>query len=55
MTGDRLDHSVRDEGCGFDLKELRQNEGLGIRSMKERATCWAEIRDLFGNWKGDNA
>jgi signal transduction histidine kinase len=37
MTGDRLDVTVRDEGCGFDLRKLRQNEGLGIRSMKERA------------------
>jgi signal transduction histidine kinase/ABC-type uncharacterized transport system substrate-binding protein len=37
MTGDRLEISVRDQGCGFDLSELRQNEGLGIRSMEERA------------------
>jgi signal transduction histidine kinase len=37
MTGDRLEISVRDTGCGFDLSELRQNEGLGIRSMEERA------------------
>ena len=37
MTGDRLDVTVRDKGCGFDLRKLRQNEGLGIRSMKERA------------------
>jgi signal transduction histidine kinase len=37
MTGDRLEVTVRDEGCGFDLRKLRQNEGLGIRSMVERA------------------
>jgi signal transduction histidine kinase len=37
MNGDRLDVTVRDEGCGFDLRKLRQNGGLGIRSMKERA------------------
>jgi signal transduction histidine kinase len=36
MTGDQLVVLVRDEGCGFDLKELHQHEGLGIRSMKER-------------------
>ena len=34
---DRLVISVRDEGCGFDLKELYRKAGLGIRSMKERA------------------
>ena len=37
MTRDRLEVLVRDRGCGFDLKKLRQNEGLGLRSMKERA------------------
>jgi signal transduction histidine kinase len=36
-TGNRLDVTVRDEGRGFALKELRQKEGLGIRSMTERA------------------
>jgi signal transduction histidine kinase/ABC-type uncharacterized transport system substrate-binding protein len=37
MTGNRLEISVRDEGRGFDLSELCQNEGLGIRSMEQRA------------------
>ena len=37
MAGDRLEVTVRDEGCGFDLKSLRQNEGLGVQSMEERA------------------
>jgi signal transduction histidine kinase len=37
IAGDRLEVTVRDEGCGFDLKSLRQNEGLGIQSMEERA------------------
>ena len=37
MKGNRLEVTVRDEGCGFDLKKLRQYEGLGFRSMKERA------------------
>jgi signal transduction histidine kinase len=37
MTGDRLEISIRDEGRGFDLAELRHSEGLGIRSMEERA------------------
>ncbi len=37
MAGDRLEVTLRDEGCGFDSKRLRENEGLGIRSMEERA------------------
>jgi signal transduction histidine kinase len=37
MTGDRLEVLVRDKGRGFDLKKLRQNGELGIRSMEERA------------------
>jgi signal transduction histidine kinase len=36
-TGERLEIRVRDEGRGFDLSDLRRNEGLGIRSMGERA------------------
>lgn len=45
MTGDQLVVSVRDEGCGFDLKELHQKEGLGVRSMEER------VRLLAGEFK----
>ncbi|MFY9729058.1 MAG: ABC transporter substrate binding protein [Candidatus Acidiferrales bacterium] len=37
VVGDRLEVTVRDAGCGFDLKGLHENEGLGIRSMQERA------------------
>jgi signal transduction histidine kinase len=37
MAGDRLQVTVRDEGCGFNPKGLRENEGLGLRSMEERA------------------
>ncbi|MGC2283263.1 MAG: ABC transporter substrate binding protein [Candidatus Acidiferrales bacterium] len=37
MTGERLEITVRDEGYGFDLRALHKNEGLGIRSMEERA------------------
>jgi signal transduction histidine kinase len=37
MTGERLEITVRDEGCGFDLQGLNKNEGLGMRSMEERA------------------
>jgi signal transduction histidine kinase len=33
----RLIVSVRDEGRGFDKKDLSQKQGVGIRSMKERA------------------
>ena len=37
MIGEKLEITVRDEGYGFDLQGLNKNEGLGIRSMKERA------------------
>jgi signal transduction histidine kinase len=37
MTGERLEVTVRDEGYGFDSRGLDKNEGLGIRSMEERA------------------
>jgi signal transduction histidine kinase len=33
----RLEVSVRDKGSGFSLSDLRQSEGIGIRSMEERA------------------
>ncbi len=45
MTGNRLEVTVRDEGLGFDLKGLRTNEGLGIRSMEER------VRSLGGKFE----
>lgn len=35
--GDRLLVTVCDEGTGFDLRDLQRKEGLGIRSMGERA------------------
>ena len=35
-ANDKLFVSVRDEGIGFDVRELGKKEGLGIRSMKER-------------------
>jgi signal transduction histidine kinase len=37
MIRNRLEVTVRDEGCGFDVRKLRQNGGLGFLSMKERA------------------
>ena len=33
---DTLWLSVSDEGIGFDLRDLKEKEGLGIRSMEER-------------------
>jgi signal transduction histidine kinase len=45
VKGDRLEVTVRDEGFGFDLKGLRTNEGLGIRSMEER------VRSLGGKFE----
>ncbi len=35
-AAEKLIVSVRDEGIGFDVRELGKNEGLGVRSMKER-------------------
>ncbi len=35
--GNRLVVTVRDEGCGFDLKDPHRDTGIGIRSMEERA------------------
>jgi signal transduction histidine kinase len=37
MAGERLEITVQDQGYGFDLQGLHKNEGLGIRSMEERA------------------
>jgi signal transduction histidine kinase len=37
MAGTALHVSVCDQGVGFDLKELLNRDGLGIRSMGERA------------------
>jgi len=36
-VGDRLEVTVQDRGRGFDLRGLHHTEGLGIRSMEERA------------------
>jgi signal transduction histidine kinase len=50
-TGTRLGVTVLDEGCGFELKGVHQNEGLGIRSMEERARALGgkfEIRPESG-------
>ena len=37
-TTGKLFVSVRDEGIGFDVRELKKKEGLGIRSMEERVS-----------------
>jgi signal transduction histidine kinase len=37
VIGGNLEVIVRDEGCGFDMQGLKQNEGLGMRSLEERA------------------
>ena len=36
-VGDKLLVSVVDEGIGFNVHDLREKEGLGVRSMEERA------------------
>ncbi|MGA9999424.1 MAG: histidine kinase [Candidatus Acidiferrales bacterium] len=51
MEHDRLKVFVCDEGRGFDLSGLRRNEGLGVRSMEERARALGgdfEIRSKPG-------
>jgi signal transduction histidine kinase len=35
-TGDKILLSMCDKGRGFDLKEITNNGGIGIRSMEER-------------------
>jgi signal transduction histidine kinase len=37
MAAQRIVVTIRDEGIGFDVGELGNKEGLGIRSMEERA------------------
>jgi signal transduction histidine kinase len=37
-TTGKLFVSVQDEGIGFDVRELKKKEGLGIRSMEERVS-----------------
>lgn len=37
FDGDRVHVLVQDQGCGFDLQDLRRKVGLGVRSMEERA------------------
>ena len=36
-VGDKLLVSVVDEGIGFNVRDLGEKEGLGVRSMEERA------------------
>ena len=36
-VGEKLVMSVSDEGVGFDVRKVGEKEGLGIRSMEERA------------------
>ena len=37
MSAERIVVTIRDEGAGFDAGELGNKEGIGIRSMEERA------------------
>jgi signal transduction histidine kinase len=36
VNAGKLNASVLDNGCGFNMNELNHNDGLGIRSMEER-------------------
>ncbi len=54
--GNRLVVTVRDEGCGFDLKDPHRDKGIGIRSMEERArSLGGEFQIHSKPRKGDNA
>lgn len=35
--GDDLILTIKDDGCGFELKEMEQGQGFGLEGMKERA------------------
>jgi len=51
-AGNKLVVSVCDEGVGFDVRQLKEKEGLGIRSMEERAYLLGgrfEIHSALGN------
>ncbi len=51
LSGQRLEVTVRDQGCGFDVGSLLRTEGLGIRSMEQRARLLGgnfEILSQFG-------
>jgi signal transduction histidine kinase len=51
MAVKSLEISVRDRGRGFDLANLRGNEGLGIRNMEERTRLFGgkfEIQSASG-------
>jgi signal transduction histidine kinase len=37
VVGDALHVSVCDQGIGFNIKDIRDSVGLGVRSMGERA------------------
>jgi len=49
MTGGKLGVIVQDKGRGFNLKDLPQKEGLGIRSMKERALLMGGEFKIYSN------
>jgi signal transduction histidine kinase len=47
--GDRLVVTVRDEGCGFDIKNSHRDRGIGIRSMEERARLLGGGFKIYSN------
>ena len=52
-AAERLYVSVYDKGVGFDIRELRKKEGLGIRSMEERAYLLGGRFEIHSEpWKG---
>jgi signal transduction histidine kinase len=51
--GDRLEVTVRDEGCGLDTKNRHLNQGIGLRSMEARAlSLGGEFKILSRPGKG---
>jgi PAS domain S-box-containing protein len=50
--GDQLTLAVEDDGVGFDLKALKDNEGLGVAGMRERAVLAGGALEVGAGKKG---
>ena len=55
MHGDRLEVTVRDEGCGVDMKDRHLYRGIGLRSMEARALSLGGEFKVFPVREGDDA
>jgi signal transduction histidine kinase len=50
--GDKLTLAVEDDGVGFDLKALKDNEGLGVAGMRERAVLAGGVLEVGAGKEG---